>query len=158
VGQLADAALGCGVAPLVRVRSVDDPDVAVLLDNGATGIVFPDVSSPEAARRGGNAAKVPPVGRRSDGGGYPQLRFRPTPVAEATAALNDSTLVVCMIETPEGLDNAETIAAVEGVDVLHVGMNDLLLAMGKPGKFGDPQIVAAVERVIAAARKHGKFA
>jgi len=38
-----------------------------------------------------------------------------------------------------------------------VGCNDLLAAMGKPGAFGDPQIVAAVERVIAAARQHGKF-
>ena len=58
-----------------------------------------------------------------------------------------------MIETNEGLANVEQIAAVEGVDVLHVGCNDLLTAMGKPGKFGDPEIVAAIERVIAAAAR-----
>jgi 2-keto-3-deoxy-L-rhamnonate aldolase RhmA len=50
------------------------------------------------------------------------------------------------------------IAAVEGVDVIHVGCNDLLTAMGKPGAFGSPEIVAAVERVIAAAKAHGKYA
>jgi 2-keto-3-deoxy-L-rhamnonate aldolase RhmA len=63
-----------------------------------------------------------------------------------------------MIETVEGLDNVEAIAAVEGVDVLHVGSNDLLADMGKPGKFDDPDIIAAQDRVIAAAKVHGKFA
>jgi len=158
IGQLAAAATGSGIAPLVRVRSVDDPDTALLLDNGVGGIVFPDVSTAEAARRGVAVAKFPPIGRRSVAGGYPQFDFRPVPVGEATAALNDATLVVCMIETLEGLANVEAIAAVDGVDVVHVGSNDLLVAMGKPGRFGDPQIVAAIERVIAAAKAHGKFA
>ena len=80
------------------------------------------------------------------------------PLTQAVPALNDATLVVCMIETVEGLANVEAIAAVDGVDVLHVGCNDLLTAMGMPGKFGCPEIVAAIERVIAAAKKHGKFA
>jgi 2-keto-3-deoxy-L-rhamnonate aldolase RhmA len=80
------------------------------------------------------------------------------PLTEAVPALNDSTLVVCMIETVEGLANVDDIAAVDGVDVLHVGCNDLLTAMGLPGKFGCPEIVAAIERVIAAAKKYGKFA
>ena len=63
-----------------------------------------------------------------------------------------------MIETLEGLANVGEIAAVDGVDVVHVGCNDLLTSMGKPGAFGDPAIVAAVERVIAAAATHEKFA
>ena len=63
-----------------------------------------------------------------------------------------------MIETVEGLNNVEAISAVEGVDVLHVGSNDLLVNMGKPGEFEDPAIVAAQDRVIAAAKAHGKFA
>ena len=63
-----------------------------------------------------------------------------------------------MIETVEGLNNVEEIAAVDGVDVLHVGSNDLLVNMGKPGKFDDPAIVAAQDRVIKAAMAHGKFA
>jgi 2-keto-3-deoxy-L-rhamnonate aldolase RhmA len=63
-----------------------------------------------------------------------------------------------MIETVEGISNVEEIAAVDGVDVLHVGCNDLLTSMGKPGAFGDPIIVAAIERVIVAAKAHGKYA
>ena len=158
IGHIAQTALGCGIAPLVRVRSCDDPDTPVILDNGASGIVFPDVNTADDARRAVNACKFPPIGNRSVSGGYPIFDFRPLPVGETSARLNDITLVVCMIETREGLENVEQIAAVEGVDVVHVGCNDLLTAMGKPGAFGDPEVVSAVERVIAAAAKHGKFA
>jgi 2-keto-3-deoxy-L-rhamnonate aldolase RhmA len=158
VGHIAQTALAIGVAPLVRVRSCDDPSTSVILDNGATGIIFPDVNSADDARRAVAACKFPPIGKRSVSGGYPNFDFRAVPLTQAVPALNDSTLVVCMIETVEGLANVEAIAAVDGVDVIHVGCNDLLTAMGLPGKFGCPEIVAAIAHVIAAAKKHGKFA
>jgi staphyloferrin B biosynthesis citrate synthase len=158
IGHIAQAALGCGVAPLVRARSCDDPDISVILDNGATGIVFPDVNSAADAQRAVNACKFAPIGTRSVGGAYPQMDLRPMPIGEAVTLLNAQTLVVCMIETLAGLNAVEDIAAVKGVDVVHVGCNDLLTNMGKPGAFGCPEIVVALERVIAAARAKGKFA
>jgi len=158
VGHIAQTALGCGISPLARVLGVDDPVTPLLLDNGVTGIVFPDINTAAQARRAVDRAKFPPLGKRSAAGGYPQFDFRPVPVADAVPALNDAALVVCMIETVEGLANVEAIAAVDGVDVIHVGANDLLIAMGKPGKFGDPEIMAAIDRVIAASLAHGKFA
>ena len=157
IGHIALAAIGVGIAPLVRVRSYNDPQTQVLLDNGVMGIVFPDVNTADQAREAVRRSKYPPIGTRSVGGGYPILNYKPTPVPDAVAALQDNTLVVCMIETQEGLDNVEGIAAVEGVDVVHVGSNDLLTAMGMPGAFGCPQHIAALEKVIAACKKHGKI-
>jgi staphyloferrin B biosynthesis citrate synthase len=84
------------------------------------------------------------------------LQYRSIPMQELVPALQENTLVVCMIETPEGLANVDAIAAVEGVDVIHIGLNDLLTSMGKPGTFGSPEQVAAVDQVIAACKKHGK--
>ena len=158
IGHIAQAALGCGVAPLVRVGSCRHPDTSLVLDNGVTGIVFPDVNSAEDARAAVDACKFPPIGKRSVGGAYPNFDLRPVPIGEGMRQLNAATLVVCMIETVDGIANVEEIAAVDGVDVLHVGCNDLLTSMGKPGAFGDPIIVAAIERVIAAAKAHGKYA
>ena len=158
VGHMAHIALSCGIAPMVRVRSVNDPNVSLYLDNGVTGIIFPDVNTAADAQRGVDAAKFAPIGKRSVCGGYPHFDYRPVPLAQAIPALNDAALVVCMIETIEGLNNVEKIAAVKGVDVIHVGSNDLLVNMGKPGKFDDPEIVAAQERAIAAAKANGKFA
>ena len=51
IGHIAQAALGCGVAPLVRVRSCHDPDIALMLDCGATGIVVPDVNTVADAQK-----------------------------------------------------------------------------------------------------------
>ena len=156
IAHIAQTAVAIGIAPLVRVRSCDDPDTQVLLDNGVTGIVFPDVNNAAEARRAVNRAKFPPLGKRSVGGGYPIFDFRPLNTADAVPALQDSTLVVCMIETKEGLDNVDEISAVEGVDVIHVGSNDLLTALGRPGTFGSPEHLAALDKVITAAKAHGK--
>jgi 2-keto-3-deoxy-L-rhamnonate aldolase RhmA len=158
IGHLAQVGLGCGTAVLVRARSCDDPSISLMLDNGVTGIIIPDVNTAAEAKRAVDACKFAPIGKRSVGGAYPNFDCAAVPLAHATRALNEATLVVCMIETREGLRNVEEIAAVEGVDVVHVGCNDLLAAMGKPGAFGDPEVVAAVERVIAAAAAAGKFA
>ena len=158
IGHMAQVALGCGIAAQVRVRSVDDPNVSVYLDNGVTGIVFPDVNNAQEAQRAVNAAKFAPIGKRSVCGGYPHFDYATVPLTQSVPALNDAALVVCMIETVEGLRNVEAIAAVPGVDVIHVGSNDLLVNMGKPGQFDDPEIIAAQERAIAAAKAHGKFA
>src|SRR5476651_682842 len=65
VGHIASAALAIGIAPLVRVRGIDDPDVSLLLDNGVMGIVYPDVNTAAEARRAVDTCKFAPVGKRS---------------------------------------------------------------------------------------------
>jgi staphyloferrin B biosynthesis citrate synthase len=158
IAHIAQAALGCGVAAVVRVRGVEDPDVSLLLDNGVTGIVFPDVNTAAQARKAVDICRFAPIGKRSVSGGYPHFDFRPVPLTLSAPLMNGATLLVCMIETMEGLANVEEIAAVAGIDVIHVGSNDLLADMGKPGKFDDPAIVEAQDRVIAAAKRGGTFA
>ena len=157
-GHIAQAALGCGVVPMARVRSCDDPDTHVILDNGIMGIVFPDINTADEARRAVNRAKFPPIGRRSVSGSYTMFDFRAVSTGDAVAMLNEATLVVCMIETQEGLDNVDAIAAVQGVDVIHVGSNDLMTSLGMPGAYGTPTHIAALDKVFAAAKKHGKVA
>ena len=51
IGHIVSTAMSCGIAPLVRVRSIDDPDVSLLLDNGAMGIVYPDINTAAEAQR-----------------------------------------------------------------------------------------------------------
>jgi 2-keto-3-deoxy-L-rhamnonate aldolase RhmA len=72
--------------------------------------------------------------------------------------VNDYTLAVCMVERVVGVENIEDIAAVDGVDVIHVGSTDLLTAMGRPGTYGSPKHIAALDRVIAVTKAHGKIA
>jgi 2-keto-3-deoxy-L-rhamnonate aldolase RhmA len=155
---ICQTALAIGVAPLVRVRGVDDPNASLLLDNGAAGIIYPDVATAADARKAVDRCKFPPLGKRSVAGAYPHFDYRALPLSETMQQLNEHCLLVCMIETVEGLRNVESIAAVKGVDVIHLGSNDLLTDMGKPGQFDDPDIIAAQERVINAARDNGIYA
>jgi 2-keto-3-deoxy-L-rhamnonate aldolase RhmA len=155
--QIAVAALGVGISPIVRVPGKEHHHASRLLDTGAQGIVVPHVDSVEEAERVVSHCKYPPLGHRSVAGGAPQLNFRNLPVGEATRLLNDETLVVVMLETPRAIASAEAIAAVKGIDVLLIGTNDLCAEMGMPGQFTDEKVVAAYEAVIAACRRYGKY-
>ena len=73
-------------------------------------------------------------------------------------AFNAATTVVVMLETPEAVANADAIAAVPGVDILHVGSTDLCESLGIPGKVADPALERCYAQVVAACRRHGKVA
>src|SRR5262245_49199509 len=122
--QIAVACHDAGVTPLVRVPGYEHYLATRVLDAGALGIVFPHVDTAEQAATLVRNCKYPPLGQRSIGGPMAQLGFRNVPRGEATAAVNEATLLVMMLETPQAIENAEAIAAVPGVDVLLVGTND----------------------------------
>lgn len=156
--DLCLAAIGTGVAPIVRLAGPGNLEASRLLDSGAMGIVIPGVGTAAEAAAAVNVCKFPPFGRRSVSAGYPQLGYSPTPLDKAMPFLNDQNLVIVMIETREGFENIEAIAEVEGVDVIHLGINDLMTEMGFPGQFTHPIALEAIERTLAACAKNGKFA
>jgi 4-hydroxy-2-oxoheptanedioate aldolase len=153
-GQICMAALAAGVTPLVRVPGV--AEVSRVLDGGALGIIAPHVRSAAEAREYVTAAKFPPLGERSAAGPMPHLHYRSFPAGEADAAMNAATLLMVQFESDEALANADEIAAVEGVDMVMIGTNDLLADWGLPGQFEHPRVREAYAKTIAACRRHGK--
>ena len=156
IAQIAIAALGLGVAPIVRICAGALDEGTRALDNGALGLVVPHVDTPEEARRLVKAFRFAPLGHRSTGGTNAAFGYRPPPAAEAQCILNAELLIIPMIETPLAVANAEAIAAIPGIDVLLIGSNDLALEMGIPGEIGHERVRAAFETVSAACRHHGK--
>jgi 2-keto-3-deoxy-L-rhamnonate aldolase RhmA len=77
-------------------------------------------------------------------------------LAELNPKLNAETAVIVMLETAEGIENCEAIAAVDGIDVLLIGSGDLTTDLGIPGQVDHPRLRAAYERVAAACRTHKK--
>jgi 2-keto-3-deoxy-L-rhamnonate aldolase RhmA len=155
--QIAMAAIATGVTPIVRVPGHQHYHCARALDNGALGVVVPHVDTAEEAQAVANACKYPPVGHRSIAGNMPGLGFEGMPVGEATRRMNDETLVVVMLESPRAIENADKIAAVNGIDSLLIGTNDLCAEMGIHGDFGNAHVSQAYEKVIAACARHGKY-
>lgn len=155
--QLCIASLMTRVTPIVRICKDALDEGTRALDNGAQGVVVPHVNSGEQARRVAEAFHYPPMGHRSWGGPPALYGYLPPSMAEAQAEINREILTVVMIETPEAVENAGAIAAVEGVDVLLFGTSDLTTEMGIPGQIGNERVAAAYKRVGEACRKRRKF-
>ena len=155
--EISVAAQDSGIAPIVRVPYGELAMATRVLDGGALGIVIPHVDTAEEAREIADRLRYPPRGHRSVGGGQAQFDYAPMPLGEMTKQSDDNTLITVMIETPKAVENADAIAAVPGIDCLLVGSSDLSIEMGIPGDTGNPRVQAAVDKVIAACTKHGKW-
>jgi 2-keto-3-deoxy-L-rhamnonate aldolase RhmA len=141
-----------GAAPFIRMPDALEANIQKATDLGAIGIIVPTVDDALEARDAARFSRYPPFGRRSSGGGafgqaWPGVNYR--------ATINDNMLVVVMIETLEGVANAEEIAATQGVDVVILGNNDLSSFSG--WSQNDPRYQDAIIKVHNAALKYGKF-
>ena len=149
---IADA----GCVPLARVPEGSHHYIKRVLDAGAWGIVVPMVDTVEQAKIAIAAAKYPPIGNRSVGGGMHSMNFAAT-AGEYYEAANDNILVVLQTESPRGVENAEAIYSLPGCDAIFIGPNDLRFQMRQPnGTFPTAaEHEAMVQRVIQVGKKVG---
>jgi 2-keto-3-deoxy-L-rhamnonate aldolase RhmA len=151
------AALPTGITPIVRICAGALDQGTRALDNGAAGVIVPHVDTADQARRIAIAFRYPPLGSRSWGGPSALYGYKTPGSAEAQAAINPEILVVAMIESVQGLANAEAIAEVDGIDGLLIGTSDLTAEMGISGQILHPRVEEAYRSVGAACRRAGKF-
>ena len=151
-GAIADA----GCVPLARVPEGSHHYIKRVLDAGAWGIVAPMVDTVEQARTIIAAAKYPPVGNRSVGGGMHSMNFGAT-AGEYYERANDEILVVLQTESPQGVDNADEIYALDGCDAIFIGPNDLRFQMSsRLGRMPTAEEhEEQIQAVIAAGKRTG---
>lgn len=156
LAQVCIAALPSGTTPLVRVMKSSLDEGTRALDNGAQGIVVAHVDTPKEAKQAADAFSFPPDGHRSWGGAPAIFGYQAAGNAETMAKANSEIIVICMIESPEAVANADAIAATKGIDVLMIGASDLSAETGVAGEIGHPKMQDAFAKVAAACRKSGK--
>ena len=154
--QISVAAQDAGITPIVRVPDFAHHHATRVLDCGAMGVVFPHVENADIAKKLVSYCLYPPKGHRSMTGVLPQLDFKQQPIAGVASTINKNMLIVIMLESPEAIDNVDSIAAIDGVDVVLIGTNDLCMEMGIPGDYSNPKIKDAYIKVIEACKKYGK--
>ena len=139
--------------PLVRVSGNNLPEINKALDAGAMGVIVPLVNTAEQAAAAVSACLYPPDGARSFGPTRAALYGGRGYAAEA----NGQIACIAMIETQEGLDNLEAIVATARLGGVYIGPADLALTLGLPprGDNDDPKHLAAVEKILAACKRHG---
>lgn len=143
---------GCPVIYRVRTNSVDL--IRGALDAGVTGVMVPMIESATDARGALNAAKFPPLGKRGIGP-WRASNYYENYLAYVAEA-NEKTCVILQIESAAAVDAIESIASLDGIDVLFVGPADMAASMGLTIGARHPALTAAIGRVASAAKKHGK--
>ncbi len=125
-------------ACVVRVAGLDPQLIKKALDIGANTVMIPQVNNADEAAQAVRFAKYPPQGCR----GISPLWtfFMDVSWDDYLPAANDETCVIVQVETPEGMKNVESIAAVDGVDVVFAGPTDLSASMGHIGKTKHPDV------------------
>ena len=147
-----------GVALIVRAPSKHYDDIARVCDAGAEGIMVPMVKDAEEAASFVSFMKYPPQGGRGVALGIAHDNFYAgeLPVAQRLSQANERTTGFMLIETREGAENADAIAATPGVDCIWIGHFDLSASLGIPGEFDHPDYRAAHDQIVEAAKRHGK--
>ena len=137
---------------MLRPPTLEKTGLYRYLEDGAAGLLIPHVSTVEKAEMLVQAVKFPPLGDRGlDNAGLDADYLAHDP-DEYVAWANRETFLCVQIETPEAVHNVESIASVEGVDILFVGPGDLGLRLRQSGEMS---VDEAWERVAAACKKHG---
>jgi 2-keto-3-deoxy-L-rhamnonate aldolase RhmA len=160
--DLANFVLACrinGLPVVAKVPECSRTHVAKLLECGVLGIQLPWTESREQIDRLVSYVKFPPVGIRAAAPGMGNCDYNlRTTGRELIECGNRETVVLAHVETRTGIQNLDAILSHPQVDVLFLGMYDLSVSYGQPGDFRHPEVVAAVEAALAAAKRHGKTA
>jgi 4-hydroxy-2-oxoheptanedioate aldolase len=149
VARMIWAGKGAPAIPFVRVPDSTEGDIQKAVDNGALGIIIPMVETVEKVKAGVKFAKYPPIGKRSQGGGQYGALWG----SDYRRTANDNIMVVAMIESPAGVEIADEIAAIPGVDVVFVASTDLGSFSGY--RQGQPEYEALVTKILNATSKAG---
>jgi 2-keto-3-deoxy-L-rhamnonate aldolase RhmA len=156
VAQLILACTYTGVSPIVRAPSKAPENISRLLDAGAAAVVIPHVDTVAEVKSLVRAAKYAPLGDRGCTNNQPILNFQKVPTLKQNELLNRETMLIPMIETPAAVELVDEYLAIEGVDGILIGSNDLCTDLGIPGQYDNPLYQDAVTKIIAAGKKAGK--
>jgi 2-keto-3-deoxy-L-rhamnonate aldolase RhmA len=150
------SAEAAGLATIVRPPSKLYHDIARALDIGAKSLMFQMVDTAEQAREIVASMKYRPRGIRGVTTQHYYDRFSGGDLPVKLAAEDHATTMIALIETQHGVDNADAIAAVEGVDCLYLGHVDLSVDLAIAGQYDDLRLLDATYALADACRKHGK--
>lgn len=149
VGRMIWACRGSSAMPFIRVPDATESDIQKATDLGALGIIVPTVDTVEKAQAAVKWAKYPPEGRRSQGNGQYGALYG----SDYRQTANDNMVVVIMIETPIGVENAEKIASVPGIDVIFAASTDLGNFSGH--RQGEKEYESLVTKIHDVTLEHG---
>lgn len=139
---------------IIRIPDSENATILNALDLGADGVVIPHVLNAEHARRIVKKCFYGPDGR-GYAGSTRFASYTTNALSDNLAANKNETCVIAQIEDLEAVDDIDAICQVEGIDCIFIGRMDLTVALQQTNP-SHPSVLAAVEKIVAAAKKHNK--
>ena len=154
LAEMIASCRGSNIVPMARVPDVNFAPLSRALDLGARGVMVPRVETRQQAEDIVSQLKYAPQGKRGVALGIAHDLYRAgTP--EVFAQTNEEIVVILLLETVRAFENLEDIVSVPGVDIAWMGHYDLTVSMGIPADFTHPRLLAAMDDLVAACRRHG---
>lgn len=157
VADMISVARAIGLPAMVRIPEMRREHALKFTEMGANGILLPNTESAEQAQMLVDCTKYAPMGHRGVSLSRPHTDFAKVDGRTYMARANEENILLCQIESREGVAHIDEIMAVDGIDAALIGPNDMTQDYGKLDHFDDPEIVEAIGRVVASAKAHGKF-
>ena len=158
VVQLCRSVVQLGMVPMVRIVECTRTHVQLLLDGGAQTLILPDVRNADQVAELVRLSKFPPEGQRGVSSTAPVFDYHlGTDIGEALQAANQATHLMVQIENDEGLENLESICAVEGLDLVSVGPADWAISLGLFGPERDAIMTEKIDALLSGAAGAGKI-
>lgn len=157
VANIIAVARGISMPVMVRIPEMRREHALKFMEMGANGLLLPNCENAQQAQMLVDFTKYAPLGHRGVSLSRPHTEFKKVNGTEYMAQSNAETVLMCQIESRKGVENIDEILAVEGIDVGFIGPNDMTQDYGILNQFDNPEIVAAFEKIMETAKKHGKY-
>lgn len=154
LSEMIASCRGSNIVPMARVPDLNFAPLSRVLDLGARGVMVPRVETRQQAEDIVSQLKYAPAGKRGVALGIAHDLYR-AGNPEFFAQANEEIAVILLLETEKAIDNLDEIVSVPGVDVAWMGHYDLTVSMGIPAQFDHPRLLAAMDALVGACRKHG---
>ena len=158
VARLLGRAKACGLPALVRIAEARRELILKYMEMGADGLLLPDIRSREQAELLVKYSKYAPLGDRGVSFTRAHTGYRKVQGRTYMDQANADTILMCQFESWKSVEEVENIMGVEGIDVAFVGPNDLSQDLGILGDYENEKMKEAYARILAGARKQGKYA
>ena len=153
LSEMIASCRGSNIVPLARVPDLNFAPLSRVLDLGARGVMVPRVETRQQAEDIVSQLKYAPAGKRGVALGIAHDSYR-AGRPEFFAQANEEIAVILLLETEKAFENLDGIVSVPGVDIAWMGHYDLTVSMGIPAQFDHPRLLAAMDALVAACRKH----
>ena len=154
MSEMIASCRGSNIVPMARVPDLNFAPLSRVLDLGARGVMVPRVETRQQAEDIVSQLKYAPAGKRGVALGIAHDLYR-AGSPEFFAQANEEIAVILLLDTEKAFENLDDIVSVPGVDVAWMGHYDLTASMGIPAQFDHPRLLAAMDALVAACRKHG---